>query len=241
MVLIRAFSKRFRRWQWGGITQILLAAPSPVFLTGEFRRSDDSIGIPKKWASFQGWTYPGTLKPRVHLTFFWSSTTFLLRILLLFSCRKKEVKWTSLLYSWIFPLIGPLKYHLGISVSSGKRPLWPHSEALGTEARCRALLPSASFSEHSLKQLWFLQTQKEWPRCDDPLGKTAADCAQNTPDTPFLDTSLPALPSLIPGPSGLPPSHIWCGSTPPSHGLILLTQWSLFPDWNVVTQVWLRP
>lgn len=68
---------------------------------------------------------------------------------------------------------------------------------------------------------------------DDPLGKrerAVADYKRNASHDPFLDTSLPALLSLISGSSGLPPSQIQYGSTPPSRWLVLVTGQSLFPD-----------
>lgn len=109
----------------------------------------------------------------------------------------------------------------------GKRTLWPHTEEMGREPRPGAPMPSASFSEHS--RLISADTARTMEV--DPLGKrAAANCKPNAPQGPFLDTLSPALLSLIPGSSRLPPSQTRYGSTPPSRWLVLVTGQSLLPD-----------
>ena len=116
----------------------------------------------------------------------------------------------------------------------------PHTEDLGTE-----LVSPPCWAHHApntVRQLWFPQTQLWFPKTQQRPAmmvpwererERVVDCQQNASHCPFLDTSLPALPSLIPGPVGLPPSQIWGGSAPPSLWLVWPTAWYLFPDWNI--------
>lgn len=179
------------------------------------------------------WDHPSPPKKESwsHLTSFCISTTLLLRISLFFSWGKKEVKDTNLTL-----LSNPLPHWATEIPSRDEGPtqgIWEQSPALTP-------MPSTSCPKHFVRQLWFPQAQ-QWPAMMVPWERESGGLQQNASHCPFLDTSLPAWPSLIPGPAGLPPSQLCGGPAPPSLWLVWPTAWYLFPDWNIVTQGWLSP